>query len=140
MNCPRDAKELTETKIHDAQVDVCPHCAGMFLHRYELDKVADAHEGDLEFSTLDEDSLDHPNGTSPVACPNCNTSPMDKVEFIIHTNIILDHCSACGGFWLDGKELNRINDEVHRLNEAAGDTSLDPPMLWFARFIWTLPR
>ena len=41
--------------------------------------------------------------------------------------------------WLDGRELNRINDEVRKLNDASAEVP-DPPALWFARFIWSLPR
>jgi Zn-finger nucleic acid-binding protein len=64
---------------------------------------------------------------------------MRKVEFIIYTGIILDYCVRCGGFWLDGKELDRINQEVRGLNEAS-DEAVAPAMLWFANFIWALPR
>ena len=43
------------------------------------------------------------------------------------------------GTLLDAAELDRINGEIRKLNEAESDAP-DPPMLWFARFIWSLPR
>ncbi len=64
---------------------------------------------------------------------------MKKVEFVIYTNIILDYCERCRGFWLDGRELGRINGEVRKLNAASRDAST-PPMMWFAFFIWSLPH
>jgi Zn-finger nucleic acid-binding protein len=64
---------------------------------------------------------------------------MRKAEFNIYTGIILDYCEGCGGFWLDGEELGRINEEVRKLNQLSQDAK-PPAMLWFARFIWGLPR
>jgi len=64
---------------------------------------------------------------------------MHKVEFLVHTGIILDHCGSCGGFWLDGKELERINAFVHELNETSEDLG-SPAMQWFAQFLFSLPR
>ena len=140
MNCPRDGKTLADRIQGDVTVPACPDCGGMFLHRGELNKIAEPTAGDLEFSTLDLDTFQHEDRYGPIPCPDCGAEEMAKVEFVIHTNIILDTCPDCGGFWLDGPELERIHDEVHRLNEAAAEDSHEPAMLWFARFIWSLPR
>lgn len=139
MRCPRC--EVETEVIHHERVDVhsCPKCGGTFLDRGDLNRVAEPTPGDLEYSTLDHDSFEHADVFGPTDCPRCGHTPMKKVEFNVHTGIILDYCDRCGGFWLDGRELDRINDEVRRLNEQTDDVP-DPPMLWFARFIWTLPR
>ena len=111
----------------------------MFLDHGELNKATEPTYGDLEFSTVDLDSFKHPDAHGPTQCPRCETTVMKKVEFIIYTNIILDYCERCRGFWLDGRELERINTEVRKLNAASHDTPT-PPMLWFAYFIWSLPH
>ena len=139
MNCPRCHAELSETSVRDVAAQVCPRCTGMFLHRGELNKIAEPTDGDLEFSTVDLDSFSHADEHPETACPECPEAGMKKVEFNIYTGVVLDHCERCGGFWLDGDELTRINDEVRKLNEASED-SQEPAMLWFARFIWSLPR
>jgi Zn-finger nucleic acid-binding protein len=64
---------------------------------------------------------------------------MQKVEFLVYTGIVLDHCRSCGGFWLDGKELERINEFVHDLNESSEELG-SPAMQWFAQFLFSLPR
>lgn len=110
----------------------------MFLERGELNKVADPTAGDLEFSTLAGDSRAHGDGEAPILCPRDTGTAMEKVEFNIETNIILDHCAVCGGFWLDGRELSRINEEIAGLNEAARKVP-DPPLVRFSQFIWALP-
>jgi Zn-finger nucleic acid-binding protein len=117
----------------------CQGCTGLFLDRGCLDKIAEPHEGDLEFSTLDQETFHHDDTHGVTECPACAGARMRKVEFIIHTGIILDYCVLCGGFWLDGKELDRVNKEVRELNEAS-DEAVAPAMLWFANFIWALPR
>lgn len=139
MKCPRCETPTTVREVGDAKLDVCTTCQGMFLDRGELNKVAVPTDGDLEYATVDLDSFDHADRFGPTTCPRCESERMKKVEFNIHTHIVLDFCERCQGFWLDGRELDRINDEVRRLNEAARQVA-DPPMLWFAKFIWTLPR
>lgn len=139
MNCPRCKRKTVIRKARDSEVNVCEGCNGMFLHRGELNKLAKQTMGDLEFSTVDQDSFEHSDVFGPTVCPDCTNAEMKKVEFNIYTNIILDYCENCNGFWLDGQELDRINKEVRELNSAAKEIP-DPPMLWFARFIWSLPR
>jgi len=139
MNCPR-CQVVTELRDHDGvQVNECRNCAGMFLHHGELNKIAKPTQGDLEFSTLHDESFSHADRFEPIACPDCGNETMQKVEFNIHTGIVLDYCPACEGFWLDGTELDRINDEVKALDDAA-ESGPDTGMLWFARFIWSLPK
>ncbi|MCB1055097.1 MAG: zf-TFIIB domain-containing protein [Acidobacteria bacterium] len=134
MICPRDGSETVIEEHGDAKVDTCPQCGGMFLHRGELNKVAEPIPGDLEFSTLDLDTFDHPDDRPPIPCPNCDNPQMDKVEFNIESGLILDYCGRCGGFWLDGDELDRINQEVRELNETAREIH-DPAWLWVARLL-----
>jgi len=125
--------------VHDVEVHGCEQCGGLFLQRGELNRVAEPTDGDLEFSTLDEETFQHEDGSPPAVCPACADREMQKVEFNIYTGIILDHCDRCGGFWLDGSELERIDAEVRRVNEQAGEGHT-PAMLWFAQFLWSLPR
>ena len=63
---------------------------------------------------------------------------MEKVDFNVDTDIILDYCSACGGFWLDEDELASIHDEVKRLNEAEADVP-DPLLVRISQFFWNFP-
>lgn len=137
MQCPRDESTLVSREFHAVAVALCERCGGMFLDRGELNKVTEPTVGDLEYSTLGEDSRNHADVWGPTACPRDGTM-MEKVEFVIETNIILDHCPSCRGFWLDGRELARINEEVQALNEA-GRQVPDPPLVRFSQFIWGLP-
>jgi Zn-finger nucleic acid-binding protein len=140
LKCPRCDVATALQRFGEAEMDVCQRCGGMFFEQGELSRAATPTAGDIEYSTIDLDSFEHDDHFGLIICPRCRgDQQMKKVEFNIHTGIILDYCDGCRGFWLDGRELNRINDEVKRLNEAAQDMP-DPPMLWFAKFIWSLPK
>jgi Zn-finger nucleic acid-binding protein len=137
MQCPRDASPLESRRFDEIAVEMCSACGGMFVEGGELNRLSGPTAGDLEFSTLDADSGRHPDEHGSALCPR-DAVPMEKVEFNIETGIILDHCTACGGFWLDGRELARVREEVKGLNEAARQVP-DPPLVRFAQFIWNLP-
>ena len=104
----------------------------------ELKKIAEPITGDIEFCTVAGESFDHPDKFKEISCPKCKDTQMKKVDFNIYTDIILDYCESCEGFWLDGGEYSRINDEIRHLNESS-KTTPKPPMLWLAEFLWRLP-
>ena len=138
MNCPRDGHPLEPREVNGVSVHACPEDGGMYLEAGELDRIAEPTEGDLEFSTVDNDTFDHPYDHGPIRCPRDPDVEMKKVEFNVYTNIILDWCPKCRGFWLDGQELARINEEVRNLNEADRQVP-DPPLINLAEFFWNLP-
>lgn len=137
MNCPRDASALESKTFGKETIRTCPQCAGMFLEHGQLNSVAEPTPGDLEFSTVDLDSFQHDDDHGVFQCPRDATT-MRKVDFNIETNIILDYCPQCHGFWLEANELARINDEVKRLNEANAEVP-DPLLVRISQFFWNLP-
>jgi len=140
MDCPRCRQALSTETIGSVEVETCAACGGMLLAHGLLDRIAEPLDGSLEFSTLDDESFQHDDTYGPTDCPRCpDHQRMKKVEFNIYTGIILDYCDGCRTFWLDGEELNRINEEVRSLRESTSE-SVVPKMLWFANFIWSLPR
>ncbi|MEO8218590.1 MAG: zf-TFIIB domain-containing protein, partial [Acidobacteriota bacterium] len=100
--------------------------------------ITEPTAGDLEYSTVDMDTFDHHDKYGPISCPRDTNVQMKKVDFNILTDIILDWCPECGGFWIDGKDLPRINEVVKRLNEADSEVS-EPFYIRLAEFFWNLP-
>lgn len=139
MPCPRDGDALQEREVAGHPVLACPRCEGMYLGPGEINEVAEPIPGDLEISTLDLDTFDHPEGGAPAPCPRCRPAEMEKVEFVDYSGIILDYCPGCRGFWLDGHELEAINREIRRLNETAAQVH-DPPWLFLARLMAGVTR
>jgi len=138
MRCPRPPSQVLVKLLGDAEAWSCDLCAGIFFTAGELDRLAEPHQGSLEFSSVDLDSFSHSDPELAAVCPADGTV-MRKVGFNIYTDIILDYCPTCGGFWLDGGELERINTEVRQLERADREVA-DPPMLWFAKALWTMAR
>lgn len=136
MNCPRDDSPLETKTINHTSVQTCPQCGGIFLDHGQLNEVAGPTPGDLEYSTVDLDSGQHADDHGTINCPRDNT-PMVKVDFNLDSPIILDYCNTCHGFWLDGGELARINEEVKQLNEAAKVP--DPLLVRISQFFWKIP-
>jgi Zn-finger nucleic acid-binding protein len=137
VNCPRDSAALELKTVGKANVQTCPSCSGMFLEHGQLNAIADPTPGDLEFSTVDLDTFQHDDGLRQISCPRDGVA-MRKVDFNIESNIILDYCPTCHGFWLDANELALINDEVKRLNEAGAEIP-DPLIVRIANFFWSVP-
>jgi Zn-finger nucleic acid-binding protein len=137
MNCPHGDSPLETKEINHTSVRTCPKCGGMFLEHGQLNQVADKTPGDLEYSTVDLDSGQHPDTSGTINCPRDN-APMAKVDFNVDSSIILDYCKICHGFWLDGDELARINNEVKELNEAGTEVP-DPLLVRISQFFWKLP-
>jgi len=137
MNCPRDGGSLETRSFGQTSVPICPVCSGMFLEHGQLNRIAGPTRGDLEFCTIDLDSFQHEDEYGPISCP-LDGAPMGKVDFNIETTIILDYCKTCLGFWMDGKELSRITDEVKRLNDADEEVR-DPLLVRISQFFWNLP-
>ncbi len=139
MICPRCGTGLTSDTHRSVALEVCRGCGGMFLDHGELNRVAEPTAGDLEFSTVHEETFSHEDAFGPTPCPRCADEQMKKVEFNVYSGIVLDYCERCSGFWLDGKELDRINEAVHKLDETVHQPAHSFAQ-WFALFIWSLPR
>lgn len=138
MDCPRCKTPTEERDLEHVRVDVCPRCEGMFLERGELNRLAPT-DGDLELASVEHDDHLHPDIRPPVRCPRCIDPLMQKVDLARETDVVLEHCERCGGFWLDGRELDRVRAVVRRMNEAAEEVA-DPFYLQIARLVAILPK
>src|SRR5689334_19515714 len=82
----------------------------------ELDKLAFQVPGSVEFCSAEEDK----RHSATKKCPRCIEIDLAPVKFLGLTGIILDRCHNCGGFWLDGGELNLINRELAKIMPVSG--------------------
>jgi Zn-finger nucleic acid-binding protein len=53
-------------------------------------------------------------------CPRCDNSNLYRVRFLNSTDIILHRCRNCGGFWLDGGELDLIDKDLAKIMPVSG--------------------
>ncbi|MBA7647672.1 hypothetical protein ES703_55449 [subsurface metagenome] len=117
LNCDSEMmNNLVQIKNDQISYDVCEPCGSLWLDAGELDKMAFQVNGSIEYS-----SRDKLKGVSePIKnCPRCDATTLDKVSFI-GSDIVLDRCRNCGGFGLDGGELDLINRELEQIMPVKG--------------------
>ena len=117
LNCNSEMmNNLVQTRNDQISYDICEACGSLWLDAGELDKMALQVEGSIEYSSIDK----IPGASeSSKRCPRCEDTDLDKVSFI-GSDIALDRCRNCGGFWLDGGELDLINRELEGIMPVEG--------------------
>ena len=55
MDCPRCRCALSTRKLGQVEAQACETCGGIRLEHGTLDRIAEPHDGDLEFSMLDRE-------------------------------------------------------------------------------------
>jgi Zn-finger nucleic acid-binding protein len=105
------------TEKAELSYDVCEACGSLWLDAGELDKMAFKVEGSIEFCSDEEDATPEKKVKH---CPRCPDFTLSRVRFLGETDIILHHCKNCGGFWLDGGELNLIDEELAKIMPVSG--------------------
>jgi Zn-finger nucleic acid-binding protein len=121
MICPACRHQLVEVQVGDLRVDACRNgCGGIWFDVFELQQVDDPGE------SLGETLLQIPQ--NPAArldpsirreCPRCLQMKLKRRKFSPKINVEVDECPGCGGFWLDGGELEQIRLEKGRLEKSA---------------------
>ena len=121
MKCLTCGEEMSNHLVHThhghIDYDMCDGCGGLWLDRGELDRLAFQVEGSAEASSGEPAA-----GTDEPArnCPRCDGVALDKVKFLDASDITLDRCGNCGGFWLDGGEIDLINTELSKIMPVTG--------------------
>lgn len=118
LNCGEEmVNNLAQTKQKQIAYDMCGACGSLWLDAGELDKMAFQVAGSIEFCSRDEAEE---AGRKARECPRCEGVALDVVRFLGYSDIRLGHCRNCGGFWLDGGELDLINRELESIMPVEG--------------------
>lgn len=121
MTCLHCGTEMTNneviTKKDRISYDMCEKCGSLWLDKGELDKMAFTVDGSIEYCESEKESLPDEQQKK---CPRCDDSTLSKVKFLESDDISLHYCRNCGGFWLDGGELNLIDQTLARIMPVKG--------------------
>jgi Zn-finger nucleic acid-binding protein len=96
--------------------DICESCGSLWLDAGELDKMAFQVAGSIEYCSKDRAEI----SAKAINCQRCDVAELSKVFFIGCSDIVLDYCRNCGGFWLDGGELDVINNKLAEIMPVEG--------------------
>jgi Zn-finger nucleic acid-binding protein len=117
LNCNAEMVNYdVTTRKAELSYDLCEKCGSLWLDKGELDKMAFQVAGSIEYCSDEEDKTPEP----PKKCPRCDDSVLSRMKFLGQSDIILHHCKNCGGFWLDGGELNLIDRELTKIMPVSG--------------------
>jgi Zn-finger nucleic acid-binding protein len=118
--CCKCHVDLIEQFNGRATIDVCPHCAGVFLDYGELDQalqkegVTQYLSGFTRVCGKCRTAVDEAEGAcsacgtllTPVICPAC-AHPMRPIAL---GKMVVEICSRCMGMWFDPGELAGVQD------------------------------
>lgn len=113
MKCTACGNVLKEKVVSDITVDVCEGgCGGIWFDRFELQKVDEpqeaAGESLLEIEKDESIVIDHEKRRP---CPKCGDVIMMRHFYSVKTDVEVDECPKCAGFWLDFGELGKIRTQ-----------------------------
>lgn len=99
-DCPKcDSETLVKTEaLGNIPLDVCPGCKGIWFDKGELEALLKQSQGEVPagFDLISP----KPEG---LPCPRCK-SKMSRGG-LVNPMLLVDKCDACGGVWLDPREL-----------------------------------
>lgn len=140
MLCPKDNIVCNHRSIGTLTIDECPQCGGVWLEQSEVSTLLSSLAMP-EASQLDEIFAEweviKSDGSAPadfwredkLICPQ-DGAQMQK-HYFAGTNIGLDQCQVCKGFWFDGGELQAVAAEVvPDMYEKAGQLMIREQIDW----------
>ena len=117
MGCPHCDVALVPESYEGITIDRCPACLGTWLDAGELSHVVETREVEIPDATVRE-TLARAEGGLPgdgvrtlIACPQCGQL-MAPTNYDRTSGVVIDHCPAGHGNWLDATELEKV--QAHR--------------------------
>jgi Zn-finger nucleic acid-binding protein len=122
MECPVDHVKLENVPYEGSvRVDRCPRCQGMWLDEGELEAIENTiyHTTLVEESSIETEELavamaKH-KADAPLQCPLC-AGEMARREYGYCSLVLIDTCPSCMGIWLDGGEVQLLEQFFERLH------------------------
>ena len=122
MQCPACGRELVSKTVNDLAVDVCEGgCGGVWFNWLEVTRwnglTASSAEEQLVVARDEQIGVDH---SRRYPCPHCESIAMSRDFSSVLPDLLLNECSSCGGFWLNGDEVDEIPYHANPQPEKGG--------------------
>ncbi len=127
MQCPNCQQPLTTIDYEGVEIETCSSCQGEWLDADELGKIVRLRE--VKFDEQARRAIAESTTITGVilkdvdrdlTCPKCGGTT-DALNYGADSGIILDRCTSCMGFWLDGDELEKVQMLVEGWDDALPD-------------------
>lgn len=113
MQCPQCENLLVAVHAPGLELDQCAGCHGIWFDEAELrpfiQLVLETRD-DIEFGEYDPSRLSWsvPGGDEELfPCPVCRTE-MQKMNYAVDSNVIVDRCPRCHGLWVEKSEIRDL--------------------------------
>ncbi len=110
--CKTGLKEITAGRANSCLIDACPRCNGLWVDKGELDRLDESPWANVEDHPFHRAEGDHPTAN----CPRCKDG-LTPVSAADYSDVIVDRCEHCGGFWLDANELDSMKEVAAAIDE-----------------------
>lgn len=111
LSCPNCHKKMAQKNYEGVLIDVCQSCASVWLDYGEIKLIVEQIDETFSDEEIREgvESLgqDHRPHQQKFACPKCRV-PMNKIEYLLDSGVIIDRCRKCKGLYLDPGELEKV--------------------------------
>lgn len=114
MQCPSCKSMLRTIQYEGIQIETCDACQGEWLDAGELKHIVQARETRFDeqerravAAAVKITGVDIEQADRDLVCPKCG-GRTDALNYGGDTGIVIDKCPGCGGVWLDGGEMKKI--------------------------------
>ncbi len=111
--CPNGCGELSFGHLLGIKIVGCTTCQGILLELSVLAHVVEILRADYEGPVYPPRPLNENELTVVRKCPAC-WQPMEVHPYYGPGAVVIDSCPRCQLVWLDGQELNRIQQAPGR--------------------------
>ena len=128
MNCPACGNELTPQNVNGIILNACAHgCGGIWFDWPELNKFDAPQDPGSELLTLETGECPMLNQSRRYSCPHCDDIVMARHFISIPEDVLIDECPSCGGFWLNGDELDDLRQNPEGVLCDSGPAKFSEP-------------
>jgi membrane associated rhomboid family serine protease/Zn-finger nucleic acid-binding protein len=109
MHCPACGAPFVPAQYEGLMLERCMACSATWFTAGLIKACADAmvKAGGLPDAPPDFGYLPVEAQKSAYQCPHC-ARPMEKLNYGGRSNILVDHCTSCGGVWADDAKVRDI--------------------------------
>ena len=113
MQCPACGNELLPETINNTTYHICDGgCGGVWFEREELEKCEDAPTYSEPHLTIKKEACPTLNQSRRYTCPSCANIIMIRRYLDTIEDVLVDECVSCGGFWLNGDDLEEMHSQM----------------------------
>ncbi len=113
MQCPACGNELLPETLNNTTYHICEGaCGGVWFERLELEKCEDTPMSLGEGLQINKAACPSLNQSRRYTCPSCENIIMGRRYLDTIEDVMTDECPSCGGFWLNGDDLEEMHSQM----------------------------